>query len=77
MTRWMETKSAWTRKHLLGLEELSADEIRFVLDTADSFKEVSTRRSRNFRPCEAASSSMRSSKTRPVRARAFHLPPSG
>jgi aspartate carbamoyltransferase catalytic subunit len=25
------------------LEELSADEIRFVLDTADSFKEVSTR----------------------------------
>jgi hypothetical protein len=44
MTRWMETtKSLWTRKHLLGLEELSADEIRFVLDTADSFKEVSTR----------------------------------
>src|SRR5687767_9833061 len=33
----------WTRKHLLGLEELSADELRFVLDTADSFKEVSTR----------------------------------
>src|SRR5947208_2733910 len=33
----------WIRKHLLGLEELSADEIRFVLDTADSFKEVSTR----------------------------------
>src|SRR5437660_6307028 len=33
----------WTRKHLLGLDELSADEIRFVLDTADTFKEVSTR----------------------------------
>src|SRR3954462_1385662 len=33
----------WTRKHLLALEGLSADEIRFVLDTADSFKEVSTR----------------------------------
>src|SRR5678809_1811362 len=33
----------WTRKHLLGLEELSADEILFVLDTADTFKEVSTR----------------------------------
>src|SRR4051794_39831412 len=33
----------WTRKHLLTLEELSAEEIRFVLDTADSFKEVSTR----------------------------------
>src|SRR5215216_5420029 len=33
----------WTRKHLLSLEELSADEIRLVLDTALSFKEVSTR----------------------------------
>ena len=33
----------WTRKHLLGLEGLTADEIRLVLDTADSFKEVSTR----------------------------------
>src|SRR3954462_10373929 len=33
----------WTRKHLLSLEELSADEIRFILDTADTFKEVSTR----------------------------------
>src|SRR5215470_489271 len=33
----------WTRKHLLGLQELSADELRFLLDTADSFKEVSTR----------------------------------
>jgi len=33
----------WTRKHLLGLDVLSAEEIRFVLDTADSFKEVSTR----------------------------------
>ncbi len=33
----------WNRKHLLALEELSADEIRFVLDTADSLKEVSTR----------------------------------
>src|SRR5919204_2945531 len=33
----------WTRKHLLSLEELSAAEIRFILDTADSFKEVSTR----------------------------------
>src|SRR5207248_9167025 len=38
-----DTNTRWTRKHLLGLEELSADEIRFVLDTADSFKEVSTR----------------------------------
>src|SRR5687768_5697837 len=33
----------WTHKHLLAVEELSADDIRYVLDTADSFKEVSTR----------------------------------
>jgi aspartate carbamoyltransferase catalytic subunit len=37
------TSLTWTRRHLLTLEELSADELRFVLDTADSFKEVSTR----------------------------------
>ena len=37
------TTARWTRKHLLGLEDLTADEIGFVLDTADSFKEVSTR----------------------------------
>src|ERR1700755_1819520 len=35
--------SAWTHKHLLGLENLTAEEIAFVLDTAASFKEVSTR----------------------------------
>jgi aspartate carbamoyltransferase catalytic subunit len=33
----------WTRKHLLSLQELSADEIQFILETAKSFKEVSTR----------------------------------
>ncbi len=38
-----ETTERWTRKHLLGLEDLSVDEIKFVLDNADSFKEVSRR----------------------------------
>jgi aspartate carbamoyltransferase catalytic subunit len=33
----------WKRKHLLGLEELTAEEITTILDTAASFKEVSTR----------------------------------
>ena len=33
----------WTRKHLLGLEDLSAAEITAILDTADSFSEVSHR----------------------------------
>ncbi len=30
--------SGWTRRHLLGLEELSADEITLILDTAQKFK---------------------------------------
>ncbi len=34
---------AWTRKDLLGLEELSRAEIEHVLDTATGFKEISTR----------------------------------
>src|SRR3954463_8505231 len=33
----------WNRKDLLGLRELSADEINFVLETANAFKQVGTR----------------------------------
>jgi aspartate carbamoyltransferase catalytic subunit len=33
----------WTRKHLLDLESLSADEISAILDTAKTLTEVSTR----------------------------------
>jgi aspartate carbamoyltransferase catalytic subunit len=33
----------WTRKDLLGLRELSVDEINFILETADAFKQVGTR----------------------------------
>jgi len=33
----------FTRKNLLGLEELSPEEIKLILDTADSFKEISER----------------------------------
>ena len=33
----------WNRKDLLGIRELSADEINFVLDSADAFKQVGTR----------------------------------
>ena len=36
-------KPVWTRKHLLTLNELSPEEILYILDTAESFKEVSTR----------------------------------
>jgi len=35
--------TSWSRKHLLGLEDLSAAEIAAILDTADSFAEVSER----------------------------------
>ncbi len=37
------TMITWHRKDLLGLEDLSREEIEFVLSTAESFKEVSTR----------------------------------
>ena len=33
----------WTRKDLLSIEELSREEIELILQTAESFKEVSTR----------------------------------
>jgi len=33
----------WTRKHLLGLRDLSAEEISYILDTAHGFEQVSTR----------------------------------
>jgi aspartate carbamoyltransferase catalytic subunit len=33
----------WTKKDLLGLEDLTREEIELILTTADSFKEVSTR----------------------------------
>ena len=33
----------WERKDLLGLRELSREEITLVLETADAFKEVGTR----------------------------------
>jgi aspartate carbamoyltransferase catalytic subunit len=43
MSETAEGTPVWTRKHLLTLNELSPEEIRYVLDTAESFKEVSTR----------------------------------
>jgi aspartate carbamoyltransferase catalytic subunit len=44
-----EPRVTWHRRHLLGLEELSAEEITAILDTAESFDEVS-RRSRKKVP---------------------------
>lgn len=37
------SNTIWQRKDLLGLEELSKEEIELILDTASSFKEVSKR----------------------------------
>ena len=39
----MKNKFNWTKKDLLGLEYLSPEEISFILYTAGSFKEVTTR----------------------------------
>ncbi|MCP3962907.1 MAG: aspartate carbamoyltransferase catalytic subunit [bacterium] len=35
--------TAWTRKHLLGIADLSPSEIELILDTAESFREVGER----------------------------------
>lgn len=35
--------AVWRRRHLLGLEDLSAEEITTVLDTAEGFQSISTR----------------------------------
>ena len=36
-------ETAWNRKDLLGIADLSPEEIRLILDTAESFREVSER----------------------------------
>ncbi len=43
MSRESREKVAWTRKHLLGLRELTKEEILAVLDTARGFEEISKR----------------------------------
>src|SRR6478609_5232349 len=43
MTEPARSEVRWQRKDLLGIRELSAVEITFLLDTADAFREVGTR----------------------------------
>ena len=38
-----KSKFRWRRKHLLGLRELNAEEITYILDTAKGFEQISTR----------------------------------
>ena len=33
----------WQRKHLLGLRDLSTEEITYILDTAKGFEQISKR----------------------------------
>lgn len=35
--------TTWNRKDLVGLKDLSADEIKLILDTAKSLQEISLR----------------------------------
>ena len=43
MAKHKNKKFKWKSKHLLGLRELSAEQIEFILDTARGFKQISTR----------------------------------
>ena len=38
-----ESKFIWNRKHLLGLKDLSVEELTHILDTAEGFQEISRR----------------------------------
>jgi len=38
-----DTQHHWAHRHLLGLEQLSADDLRFILETARGFEQVSRR----------------------------------
>jgi len=40
---WLRAGMGFNRKDLLGIRELSVEEITTILDTAESFKEISTR----------------------------------
>jgi len=42
-TKTRTKKSKWHRKHLLGLRELTAEEISYILDTAAGFEQISSR----------------------------------
>lgn len=41
----MENEEGWTRKHLIGIEEMSRNEIEIILDTAPQFLAVQKRQS--------------------------------
>ena len=43
MLRHKNNKFRWQHKHLLGLRDLSREEIEFILDTARGFEQISTR----------------------------------
>ena len=43
MAKQNHEKFRWDRKHLLGLKDLSRQEIEFILDTARGFEQISTR----------------------------------
>lgn len=43
MIKHSEGRTIWTRKDLLGIEELNKEELELILSTAESFKEVSSR----------------------------------
>jgi aspartate carbamoyltransferase catalytic subunit len=45
---WGEVPAHWKRRHLLGLEELSAEEMTLLLDQAERFRTVLTQGSRNI-----------------------------
>ena len=66
----------WTRRHLLGLEELSRAEIETVLDAAEGFLDAARRKKKSATTSRARSSSTCSSSRPRARGPASPSPPS-
>ncbi len=50
MAKRKDSKFRWTHRHLLGLRELTRQEIEFILDTARGFEQISTRSVKKIPP---------------------------
>ncbi len=69
--------ASWTRRHLLGLEDLSAEEITLILDKAARSRRRRPAAGRRCRVLAGRPASTCSSRTRPARGPASRWPPGG
>ena len=54
----MNPETTWNRPHLIGIEDLSPEEILTILDTAKSFRRPLAGATKSSRPCVERPSSI-------------------